>query len=547
MASGARAIKAALAALAVCVAPQTALGDLSAVDLSDMRRALTTLKAELAADPDALRDINAMWQRLPLDGAAPAPAAQSPFAAPDTLVKSVQEAPRPVDPSGAFFAGAAASVPVTPQQPGAALGVWADAPDHATPLDAGLTDFRIMLAALAQTYTGKNNQAVINAQGPRGTVAISIRSGEVGLTDLQAFSASLGHPPRPDGTLTTPVVIWSDATLRLGPGERLGLARDTGAFLMSMGRLDVNGATIESVGPENPHTPSFTPFVTVMQGGSLDMRGATLRNLGFGQTPKFSGLSVAGSLISRDRGSVHIEDSLFDSLKVVSLVSTQAPKIIGVTFRDARDAALHLMDAPGAEVRRTLFVGHSPTNAIRVDQGSTHVVIERNMFLAGERVAVLVDAGSDHVQVRGNLIWQRAGAGIKFLRTRCGLIEDNLILDNRQKGVEVRRSTGTVVRDNLIAGNRSAGIWVSAQGPAAQTALNDNVLHGNGAGVSAATGAEILMQGNNFAKQFPRLLDGDIARLTRYVAVDLRGDVGLRIRDGQAATGPTDALCGSAL
>ncbi|MEM8654417.1 MAG: right-handed parallel beta-helix repeat-containing protein [Pseudomonadota bacterium] len=529
------------------MAPHTALGDLSAVDLPDMRRALTTLKADLATDPDAVRNIETLWHSLPIDGAKPAPAAQSPFGTTTAPATPVAPTPAPLAPSGAFFVGAAPSVAVAPQAPAAALGVWAETPGHATAQDVGLTDFRIMLAALAQAYTGKNNQAVINAQGPRGAVAISVRSGTVGLTDLQAYSASLGHPPRPDGTLTAPVVIWPEATLRLTPGDRLGLARDTGAFLMSMGMLDVDGATIEGAGPENPHTPSFTPFVTVMQGGSLDMHGATLRDLGFGQTPKFSGLSVAGSLMSRDRGSVRIEDSLFERLKVVSLVSTQAPRIIGATFRDARDAALHLMDTPGAEVRRTLFVGQSPTNAIRVDQGSAHTVIERNMFLAGERVAVLVDAGSDHVQVRGNLIWQRAGAGIKFLRTRCGLIEDNLILDNRQKGVEVRRSTGTVVRDNLIAGNRSAGIWVSAQAAAAQTALNDNILHGNGAGVSAATGAEILMQGNDFAKQFPRLLDGDIAPLTRHVAMDLQGDVALRIRDGQAATEPADPLCGSAL
>jgi hypothetical protein len=150
--------------------------------------------------------------------------------------------------------------------------------------------------------------------------------------------------------------------------------------------------------------------------------------------------------------------------------------------------------------------------------------------------------------VRDNLIWKRDGAGIKFLQTRCGLVENNILLDNLQKGVEVRKSDGLVARANLIAGNGNAGIWVSAQAPEAQTELRENVLVANGSGISAATGAEIFLARNNFARQLPKLLEGDIAQLSRGIVVDLKGQEPLRFDKGNAdRTALASPLCGSGL
>lgn len=518
------------AVIVVALTPHTALGDLSAVNLSETRATLNAINAELGEHVQAPVDVDALWARL---GRASGVLGQITDVTPVAAEKRSFEA-------GVFASPQPSKTPKAKSGPtpfgqlSPLMGSHIATPQNGVPQDVGTTNFRLMLASLAQTYTGKNNTAVVNAQGARGPVALSIRAGTVTLADIQAYSAAQGMPPRADGTMTLPVVIWPEATLRLSPGERLALARDAGAFVLSMGTLIIEGALIESVGPENPHTPSFTPFVTVASGGSLTMTGATLRGLGFGQTPKFSGLSVVGNLLNQTRGVVAIRNSLFEGLHGVQIAGLSGAEISGNTFGHPKDAALTLTGAPRTLVTDNLFYGAARTNAIRVAEGSGHSQIDRNLFLKGDRVAILVDGQSDNVRVRNNIIWRRAGGGIKFSRTQCGLVEDNMILDNRQKGVEVRKSDGTVLRDNLIAGNSSAGIWVSAQNRQARTALDGNILNGNGAGLSAATGAEIVMDGNDFARQLPKLLDGDISRLTHTMVADLRGKIPIRFKDGQA-------------
>ena len=545
------------AALVVALAPHSALGDLSAVSLSDMRATLNQINEDLGDDVQAPVDVKALWARLGRGNSDPDDVKQV------VSVRSVTTAPQKLETpvasgDGGLFAlqqaRTAPKVKTAPQAEAApklfelhrsAKGAPLASSDRKIPQDMGTTNFRLMLASLAQTYTGKNNMAVVNAQGPRGPVAVSIRGGTVTLADIQAFSAVQGAPPRADGTMTMPVVIWPEATLRLSPGERLALARDTGAFVLSMGTLIVNGAVIEAVGPKNQHTPSFMPFVTIAGGGTLTMTGATLRGLGFGQTPKFGGLTVAGNLLTQTRGAVTIRDSLFDGLHGVHIAGMSGAEITGNTFKRPLSAALTLTGAPYAQIENNLFFGASRTNAIRVGSGSVNSRIDHNLFLTGQRVAVLVEGRSDNVHVSNNVIWRRIGGGIKFSNTRCGLVEGNIVLDNRQKGVEVRRSDGTVLRDNLIAGNSNAGIWVSAQSRQARTALGGNILNANGAGLSAATGAEILMDRNNFARQLPKLLDGDISRLTHTMVADLHGTTPLRFKDGQANQVAADpSLCG---
>ncbi|MBD3666056.1 right-handed parallel beta-helix repeat-containing protein [Sulfitobacter sp. TSTF-M16] len=414
------------------------------------------------------------------------------------------------------------------------------------PVDAGTTNFRLMMASLAQSYSGINTLSVITAQGARGSTALSIRSGTVTLADVRSLFAANGMPPRADGTFTAPLVLWPDATLRLSPGERMGLARDQGAFVLSMGHLEINGALIEVVGGENPHEPVFMPFVTVLGSGSIQMVGSTLRGLGFGRTAKFAGLTVAGNPLMQAKRRVILRGNLFDDIKIVTIAGAPAAEISGNTFSNARNNALNVMNAPYAVVRGNLFRGTAPTNAIRVDLGSDHALIAQNVFLGGERVAVLINGNSNSVAVRDNLIWRRDGAGIKFLNTRCGLAEGNILVDNRQKGIEVRKSDGVVVQQNLITGNRSAGVWVSAQAEDARTAVRDNIFEANGAGLSAATGAEIWISGNNFSRQLPKLLDGDIARLSTRLVRDLRGEGSWRLNRGKAhAQEMLTPLCGS--
>lgn len=514
-------LRAALVALVVGFAPQSGLAELIDVDLSKLRTALRSIEADIKVGLQEPADVSAYWATLSEPGAKLTDAEQL---SARLALGAAPPAPRVLNTTSL---GTAASAALIPQ-------------------DVDTTNFRVMLATLSQTYTGENTTGVVNAQGPRGPIAVSVRAGTVTLADIRAYSTAFGFPPLDDGTLTAPVVIWPGATLRLSPGERMGLARDAGAFILSMGALEVNGATIETTGPKNVYTPSFVPFVTIAGSGSLIIKSAKLRGLGFGDTAKFKGLSVAGNLLQQTAGKVVIRDSLFDGLKTLTLASVTGADVSGNTFINAGDNTLSLVNAPKTKVKDNLFTGGSTTNAIRVGKGSSETHISRNIFVLGERIAMLITDGSDRVKVSKNLIWKRRGTGVKFLKTRCGLVKGNVFLDNAQKGIEVRKSNGTVVDSNLIAGHGSAGIWVSAQRPDARTLLRANVLIANESGVSAATGAEILLDGNNFARQLPRLLDGDIGRLTPNIAMDLRGSVSLRFKNGIADQGVEMMnLCGS--
>ncbi len=493
-----------------------------ALDLKDLRATLRGMTAEAPQAGMGIPDVPALLSRL---GMKDAPVLR------DTAAKPV---------TGFGGAGGLFSLQ-------AARGTKDETSPKATkaPVDVSVANFRVMLAGLAQIYSAQNNQLLINAQGARGAQALSVRSGTVTLADLQSFSAANGMAPRADGTLTAPVVLWPDATLVLTHGERLALARDTGAFIMSMGRLEIKGALIESVGAENAAEPTFTPFITVVGGGSLHMEGTTLRGMGFGRTMKFAGLTIAGNpLISGDQ-EIILKDNLFDALKTVSIAGVSNARITGNTFQNAGSAGLNLLGTPDAEVRENLFRGASPTNAIRVQFGSDRAVVKDNVFLKGGRVAILIDRGSNHVSVNGNLVWKRDGAGIKFLGTQCGHAQGNILIDNAQKGIEVRKSNGTVVQGNVIAGNQSAGVWVSAQAEGAQTSVHGNRFEGNGAGLSSATGAEIWIEGNNFKRQLPKLLDGDIASLTNALVRDLAGSGPLLFSRGQSVAQTALApMCG---
>lgn len=503
------------AVLAALCAPVMALAEAD-VSTKELRARLKVVEARSADAPLRAVDVAALRAELGL-GQAPDQAPQAGFGG-----------------AGGLFS--LASVQPQPAQASAASG---------KPMDVSTTNFRLMLATLAQTHTGVNNLSVVNAQGPRGPVALSVRSGRVSLADIQALSAQQGFAPRADGTLTAPVLLWKDATLVLRPGERLAFDRASGAFLLSMGRIDIDGALIEAVGSDNPYEENFRPFITVLSGGALVMRNATVRGLGFGRSNKFAGLTIAGNPLMQSDAEVVIENSLFEDIKIVTVSGTADAVVSGNTFQNARSNALNISAAPRAQITQNLFRGASPTNAIRVELGSDRAVIEKNVFLAGARVAILVQGGSGHVAVKDNLIWRRDGAGIKFLNARCGRAEGNLLLDNQQKGIEVRKSDGVVVANNLLAGNRSAGVWVSAQAGDAQTSVNGNRFEGNGSGLSAATGAVIWVAQNNFKRQLPKVLDGDIARLSTAVVRALEGTGPLRFADGQSQAKDTlAALCG---
>ncbi|WGW04288.1 NosD domain-containing protein [Tropicibacter oceani] len=408
----------------------------------------------------------------------------------------------------------------------AAGTVDAPPPPQGPPAQASVETFRTALAVLSQVHGGQDNLDVLLAHPGDRTDALTFRSGVVTLdhirqslrdTGLQADMAP-GHD-----TLRVPVILWEDTLLQLGPHDRLGLSRADGVFVISFGRVELDGARVFSVGGESPTSKDFVPFVTIAGGGSLNARGASFDGLGFGNTPKFSGVSIVSHPLMPSTGNTRIADSHFENLVTVAMTGGEAAVITGNRFYNMRNNALMLANAVGAQVHGNLFFGDGPTNAVRVLAGSDDAVVRGNVLLEGDRSGILVQGQSTRVEVSGNVIWRRSGGAIKLSGTRCGVVRGNVILNSRQKGIDIRSSDATQVHANTISGSGSAGIWVSAQPRQAVTYLSQNTLRGNGAGLSTATGARLFLAGNDFSNQFPRLIDGDLTLQNHAIVRDLHG------------------------
>ncbi|MFT5341307.1 MAG: poly(beta-D-mannuronate) C5 epimerase [Paracoccaceae bacterium] len=387
-------------------------------------------------------------------------------------------------------------------------------------------DIRLGMTILTQSYGASENKIVLEAQGEVGRQALTLMSGEATLTDirrlLQSTRLQYVHGQGPL-TLDVPLIIWKGAQLRLLPGETLSLNRTTGAIILNFGHIQVDRATIISVGEENPHNEKFRPFVVTSGGGSAQLDQARIIGLGFGHLPKFSGFSVMLTALFPTQYPTQIFDSLFQDVVSLATSGTSDVTIQGNIFRDMRGSAVTMTRSRHARVISNLFTGRSQTNAIRIEHGSVGAVIAGNVILNGDRAGVVIRHNSHHSLVLRNIIWAREGGGILLSHSECSRVISNLVMDNGQKGIEVRSSKESLIEANIVVSNHSAGIWVSAQENGTQTFVTANILGANGTGIASATGATIVLEKNDFTAQFPQFLGGDLALQSRHIAQNIDG------------------------
>ncbi|NND16941.1 MAG: right-handed parallel beta-helix repeat-containing protein [Silicimonas sp.] len=407
------------------------------------------------------------------------------------------------------------------------------------PATLAWTDKRHAIAAMSQIYGGNDNLRTMSAGREGDTEALEIRAGVLTLDQLRPRMTArhLGRD-RTTGAdvLRVPLIVGRDATLRLNAGDVLKLSNNDGAFLVNFGRLEIVGGEISAFRNDDETSKEFAPFVTSIGSGTVHLSDATFRNLGFGFTAKYAGLSILSHpTMAPDQRNL-IENSRFDNLVAVAIVGVRHVEVRGNRFFDTRRNPLLISGSPDAVVAGNLFSGATPTNAIRVANGSDHTKLLRNVILEGSRAGLLISSGSDNVLVEKNLVWRRNGGGIKLLNVRCGHVVMNLILDDKQKGVEVRNSRDAVISGNRIIGNDNAGVWVSGNTPENLTYVVGNLLRENGSGLSTASAGDIAMQGNDLSNQFPRFLDGDVTHQYRAIIDDLKGTRAVRLNSSGVET-----------
>lgn len=405
------------------------------------------------------------------------------------------------------------------------------APDGARRAQFERFDIRLVLGMLAQAFGYKDNTNVIDAQGGDTRRALLIRGGTARLGDLPD-----SHVTR-EGTQTVlraPLVLWNDAELYVGPGEKLVLDGEGGAFILNLGRLSIDGAHVASNRLHNPGNADFNPFIATTGAGVIRAANSRFSDLGFGGTIKFAGLSIARNALERPKARSYIIDSHLTGLESLMLHAADGTVIAGNRIDAPGKAALLVMRSRGSEILDNVISGEMNTNAIRVVDGSVGTRIEGNAILGGDRAGILIKGASNNAAVRNNIVWARDGGGIKLDSIRCGRVSGNIVIDNRQKGIEIRRSRAAVLSGNLLASNKSAGIWISGQPKEAITRVERNILDANGSGVATATAQAIMFEGNDFSHQFPQFLAGDLVAQARYVAADMTGKTPIAL----SASGP---------
>ncbi|MGB1208506.1 MAG: right-handed parallel beta-helix repeat-containing protein, partial [Paracoccaceae bacterium] len=165
-------------------------------------------------------------------------------------------------------------------------------------------------------------------------------------------------------------------------------------------------------------------------------------------------------------------------------------------------------------------------------------------LMALDRAGIAVRTRSDYVTIENNVIYSRGGAGVTLKGLKCGVIRNNVVLDNRQKGIEIREGHQMLIANNLVIGNRSPGVYLADQAPGETTLIRDNLFIGNGAGLGGASGQNFALVSNNFVKQFPRFVQGDLANQTDIIVQDLRGESPLVLSAGGPLNVPVpDVAC----
>lgn len=396
-------------------------------------------------------------------------------------------------------------------------------------------DLRLALGQISQLYGATDNQAVVNAQTAGELRALVVDRGTVTLADL--FQMAQRTNLQRDGgagenLLRVPVVIAADATLVISPGEVLRLSRPEGAYLANFGRLEVQGALIESVGPPNPLSPSFVPFVVNGGGAQVSVRNSHFRNLGFGSEGKFGGFAIVRNPLLLRRDEIVLEGNTFERLNTVALSLANNVTVRNNRFRNSKNAALSISRTQNAKILGNLFFGPAPTNAIRLNVDSTHARIAGNVIMHGDRAGISVRSRSNNVTIENNVIYNRGGAGATLKGVNCGVVRNNIVIDNRQKGIEIREGARMVISGNYLIGNRSPGVYLADQAKDEATLIRDNLFIGNGAGLGGASGERFALIDNNFVKQFPRFVQGDLANQTDQIVKDLRGESPLVLTSG---------------
>jgi len=384
-------------------------------------------------------------------------------------------------------------------------------------------------ARLAVTQLAVGAGAALGALSQDAGEAIYLQSGATTLDGLARAVADTGTPEAltaEDGALVArlPLVVLQGAELALEPGESLKLDRQSGSYLLSLGRVTIDGADVSATGAEHPDLPAFRPFIAGVGQASLSLSGSRFAGLGYGDAGATAGVFVSGRGLLSGGTSDPLRDNSFDGLYGVTLSGIDTAELTGNRFTGMRGSALSIAATGPVTLRNNRFEDTGGAQALHLSGGGGHL-LSGNLLEGGRGKGLRIDDGARDVTLEDNRVTGFGGSGVTLAEgAGCLLLRGNKVADNDGAGIRLREAGAFVLAGNEITGNAGPGIEVARQRPDTAGTVIGNRLAGNRRGVRGVGLARLHLARNDMGGQMPRLLSGDLDQMTGAWLRDSRAD-----------------------
>lgn len=300
-----------------------------------------------------------------------------------------------------------------------------------------------------------------------------------GVHTLESVSVAVNDPTlikreeNGDYALFVPVLVEKNAALIIRDGEKLYMAADHGALIITFGRVDVVGAQIKGWNftrnglAQFNADREFRPYITALCGSTMNVAGSDIANLGYFDTKAY-GLSYSScdDIAYEDKGANRVGGT---------------GRVIGNRF-DGLYYGFYTYESDGVRVVRNEFTnsivyGIDPHdrskglvvahNVIRGTRQKHGIIFSRDVqdsFIIGnisednKRAGLIMDRNSSRNVITQNILRRNGGDGMAFYESGDNLSYGNIMAYNAGSGLRIRNSRNVVSRDDVISHNKAGGV-----------------------------------------------------------------------------------------
>jgi hypothetical protein len=407
---------------------------------------------------------------------------------------------------------------------------------------AGFPQDRDFFARLGDAQTAPA-KIIVLSHGAYTLGQVSEALAKRGKTTLVSFTNG-------EGNLNAPIYVGPKAVLMMRGGT-YSLNAATGSFIVSAGRLVLNGVTLTGSASAERRRPDgdpvFRPFVLV-GGGTLDATDSHFTGLG-GSGELSAAVALIG-LTGKVAEPTSIAGNLFEDGYGLRIDRSSGVTVSGNEMRRLTGPGVRVSRSTGIEIDANAIHDVSGSQGILLNEGARQNRVTGNL-LARNQTGIAVTSGAGGNLIGDNLILVNKGAGVGLYGARCNVVSGNGVIANGGDGIAWREGE-VAISGNRITWNGGAG--VSSQGTDAAArravvaeglALKDNLISRNRIGLRVDRAAWVSFDNNRFIGQSPRIFSGALGiQLAAYLGASGSPMRFVAEKPGQFKPGDVAASCG---